>query len=280
MRERAVVEKTMKLNDGNTMPTLGLGCYLANKGDEVYNAVRWAIEAGYRMIDTAAFYGNEEDVGRAVRDSGVAREELFVVSKAWPTDYGSPKQALESSLKRLDIGYIDAYLLHWPHTDAALRYGMWEALLEACQKGDVKSPGVSNFMPDHLEDLMERFRVVPVSNQLEVHPWLHRQAPCEYCRAHDIVVTAWAPILRGRAGKDETLAELAGRYDRTPAQIALRWNLQRGNAVIPKSTNRERIRSNAAVYDFELADEDMQRINGIDKGVQLGRFDPYTFTGE
>jgi diketogulonate reductase-like aldo/keto reductase len=267
----------LTLNDGNKMPQFGLGCF-RSVGETGVNAVKWAAEAGYRHFDTATRYENERDTGRGIRECGVAREELFVVSKIWPTKFNDPQVAIEFSLKELDVGYIDAYLLHWPGTNRELRLKAWEQMLNYRQKGLIKSLGVSNFQKDHLEDLINEFDVVPVCNQIELHPWYQERELSAFCREKGIQVTAWGPIFRGHIDEEPLMFELAEKYGKSPVQVTLRWHVQKGNIVIPKSSNRGRIFENADIFNFTLLPEDMEKIDNLDCGKNFGD-DPYTFEG-
>ncbi len=272
------VADTIKLNSGIEMPGFGLGCFKA-LGDEIYNAVRWAVDAGYRMVDTATFYDNEKDVGRGVRECGVSREEVFVVSKMWPTSYDNPQKGLELSLKELDTEYMDLYLLHWPGTNETLRYKAWETLLEYREKGRIRAAGVSNFTVEHLEGLIREFGDALAVNQVELHPWNPQRELSAYCREQGIAVTAWGPISRGHIAEVPLMDELGKKYGKSPVQITLRWHLQKENVIIPKSSNKGRIQANSQIFDFSLNDEDMARIDSLESGRHFG-FDPNTFAGK
>lgn len=272
------LQETVTLNCGVEMPGFGLGCFKA-KGEEAVNAIAWAVETGYRLFDTAARYENERDVGRGIRACGVPRERLFVVTKIWPAMFDKPDEALVRSLTELDIGYLDAVLLHWPGMDRNLRLRAWEAILNAVEKKMVRCAGVSNFQPEHLDDLISAYGVVPAINQIELHPWYREAALVEYCRRHSIAVEAWGPILHGHIGEMSGLDEIAGNCRRTPAQVMLRWHLQNGIIPIPKSSNRERIAENARLFDFALNQEDMCAIDAMDCGRHFGS-DPYAYGGE
>ncbi len=271
------VADTITLNNAIEMPGFGLGCFKA-LGDEIYQAVRWAVDAGYRMVDTATFYDNEKDVGRGVRESGVSREELFVVSKMWPTSYSNPQKGIEFSLKEMDTEYIDLYLLHWPGTDEKARYKAWEALLEYREKGRIRAAGVSNFTVAHLEGLIREFGEAPAVNQVELHPWNQQRDLSVYCREQGMAVTAWGPIFRGHFSEVPLMDELGKKYGKSPVQVTLRWHLQKENVVIPKSSNQGRIAANSQLFDFVLSDEDMAQIDALESGRHFG-FDPNTFAG-
>jgi diketogulonate reductase-like aldo/keto reductase len=250
---------------GARMPVVGLGLYKASpEKDETYNAVRWALDAGYRHIDTARFYRNESEVGRAIKDSKVLREEIFVTSKLWITDYASPLSAFKESLKSLGSDYMDACLLHWPGTDEGLRFKAWEALLEMVRGKKLFCAGVSNFLNHHINELIGRFGVVPSMNQIELHPWRQQRESAAYCGGKGIQIVSWGPIFHGHLGEEPLMAEIAGHYGVSPAQATLRWHLQKGFVIIPKSVHKERIIQNAQLFDFELSGEDMRAIDTLD----------------
>ena len=272
------IRDTVSLNNGMSIPQLGFGCFqLADQ--EIEQIIRWAAEAGYRYFDAATRYENEKGVGQGLRNCGVPREELFVVSKIWPSCFDEPEKAVEYSLKQLDAEYIDSYFLHWPSSSADRRYKAWEALLRYREKGLLKSVGVSNFTEEQLEDLIEKFGVVPVLNQVELHPWYPQTELKKYCREKNIAVTAWGPIFRGCIHEVPLMEELGEKYGKSPVQVTLRWHLQHGNIVIPKSSRKERIEANAQLYDFELSKEDMKRIDNLENGRHFGS-DPNTNNGE
>ncbi len=272
------IRDTVSLNNGMSIPQLGFGCFqLADQ--EIEQIIRWAAETGYRYFDAATRYENEKGVGDGLRSSGVPREELFVVSKIWPSCFDEPEKAIEYSLRQLDVEYIDSYFLHWPSSSTDRRYRAWEALLRYRERGMLKSVGVSNFTEEQLEDLIEKFGVVPVINQVELHPWYPQTELKRYCREKRIAVTAWGPIFRGCIHEVPLMEELGEKYGKSPVQITLRWHLQHGNIVIPKSSRKERIEANAQLYDFELSKEDMRRIDRLENGRHFGS-DPNTNDGE
>lgn len=271
-------EDTMLLNDGSRIPMLGFGCFEIEDA-AMDDVIRWAVEAGYRYFDVATRYENEESVGRAVRSCGLSRETLYIVSKIWPSCYDEPERAIEYSLRALNLGYIDSYYLHWPSSSAGRRYKAWEALLRYREKGLVRSVGVSNFTQAQLEELTNEFGVVPVANQIELHPWYQQTDLCNWCHSQKIAVTAWGPIFRGHIREVPLMEELGEKYAKSPAQITLRWHLQRGHIVIPKSSRRERIIENAQLYNFALTDEDMRLIDALECGRHFGG-DPNTNDGE
>src|SRR5215831_11262757 len=237
------------LNDGNRMPWLGLGVYTL-RGRACLRATAQALSVGYRHVDTAAFYGNEEEVGRAVRESGVARDEVFVVTKLWNSDqgYASAIRACNDSLARLALDYVDLYLIHWP--EPGRRLESWRALVELRAQGKCRSIGVSNYTIAHLKELMAHSKVAPAVNQVEFSPFLYQRDLLEFCRSHAIQLEAYCPLTRGRKLRDPVLVSVAQRHGKTPAQILLRWALQHEVAVIPKSEQPARIDENGALFDF------------------------------
>lgn len=257
------------LANGVVKPWLGLGVYKADDGTEVEQAIHMALEAGYRSIDTAAVYENEAGVGKAIRDSKIPREEIFVTTKVWNTEQGyeSTLQAFDTSLKRLGLDYIDLYLVHWPVPGKYKE--TWRALETLYKNGLVRSIGVSNFHIHHLEDLLSVCEVKPMLNQIEMHPYLIQKELRQYCEQHGIYVEAWRPLMRGNLEVPQ-LQELAERYQKTPAQIVLRWDLQHKVLVIPKSVRKERIIENAGLFDFELTDEDMAMLDGLNRNQRFG----------
>lgn len=263
------------LNDGVTMPWLGLGVYKTKDGEEVIHAVKTAVELGYRSIDTAAGYNNEDGVGQAIRECGVARDELFITTKVRNPDQGyeSTLKAFEVSRRKLGLDYIDLYLIHWP---VAGKYReTWKALIHLQKEGLIKSIGVSNFQIHHLKDIIEDTGVVPVVNQVEFHPLLTQRELLKYANEQGIQLEAWSPLMQGNLDLP-LLQELAEKYGKTPAQIVLRWDLQQGVITIPKSVNADRIKENAGFFDFTLSDEDVKAIEGLNKDHRFGP-DPDNF---
>lgn len=269
------MDATLTLNDGNAIPRLGLGVFQAKGGEEV-QAVKHAIGNGYRHIDTAAIYGNEAGVGQGISEAGVARDDLFITTKVWNDRIraGETSAAIDESLELLGISQIDLMLLHWP---AEGRVQAWRDLIAARADGRVRSIGVSNFLPEHLDELVADSGVVPAINQIEYHPWLEQQAIIDACERHGIAVEAWSPLMQGRLGEEAVLVDIAQELGRTEAQVALRWMLQKNVVVIPKSVTPARIESNAQLFDFELDTETMARIDGIGHVERVGP-DPATFT--
>jgi methylglyoxal/glyoxal reductase len=267
---------TVKLANGVEMPRLGLGVWKAKDGEEVQNAVKAAIQTGYRLIDTAAVYKNEEGVGKAIKESGVSREDLFITTKVWNDDQGyeSTLQAFEESRKKLGLEYIDLYLIHWPVKGKYKE--TWKALEKLYEDGLVKAIGVSNFQVHHLKDLLADAKVKPVVNQVEFHPYLTQKELLAYCNEENIQLEAWSPLMQGEVVRVDVIKELAEKYGKTPAQIVLRWDLQHGVVTIPKSVKEHRIRENADVFDFELSQEDMDKLDALNKNHRFGP-DPDNF---
>ncbi|KAI5479798.1 hypothetical protein MNV49_002610 [Pseudohyphozyma bogoriensis] len=261
---------TIKLNDGNEIPRFGLGVYVTEPGAETYNAVTWALEAGYRHIDGARWYENEKDCGRAINDfckkSGVPREDIWYTTKLMQAkDAAWSIKCLEESIKESET-YVDLYLIHGPDGGPEARRAAWEGLCEAKDKGLARSIGVSNFGVKHLTDLLATSpKYVPSINQIDLHPFMVRQDIVTYCEANGIVLEAWAPLVRGMRFKHPDILRLAEKYKKSPAQILIRYGLDRGFVVIPKSTKQERIADNANVFDFVLEKEDLDFLNTLDE---------------
>ncbi|MGW1677107.1 aldo/keto reductase [Saccharopolyspora sp. NPDC002376] len=266
------------LSTGAAMPQLGYGVFQI-PADEVVAPVRSAIEAGYRSIDTATVYGNEAGVGQAIVESGVKREDLFVTTKLWneAQGYDSTLKAFDESLERLGLDYVDLYLIHWPVAAKDQYVDTWKAFQKLHADGRAKAIGVSNFQIPHLRRLFDETDVVPAVNQIELHPNLPQAELRSFHAEHGIVTEAWSPLGQGKGLLDDaTLAALGEKYGKSPAQIVLRWHLQLGNVVIPKSVTPSRIKENIEVFDFELADDDVAAITGLSTGVRVGP-DPDTF---
>lgn len=260
------LESTVTLNDGVTIPLLGLGVWQAPRG-EAYRAVRDAIAIGYRHIDTAKAYGNEADVGRAIRESGVPREKIFVTTKLWNADHGydEAKRACETSLRALGFEYVDLYLIHWPEKK---RHDSWRALVELKAAGKCRSIGVSNFTVRHLDALAKASDVVPSVNQVEMHPFLYQRALIDRCEAAKIRVEAYSPLTRGKRLAHPAIVAAASRLGRTPAQILVRWAIEHGIVVIPKSVHKERIAENASVFDFAIPPDELAKLDALDEGLR------------
>ena len=264
----------LTLNDGRRIPRLGLGVWRASD-DEATGAVSHALACGYRHVDTAAIYGNEAGVGRGVAASDVPRDEVFLTTKIWNEEIraGRAREALEASLARLGTDRVELALLHWP---AEGRVDAWRALIGARDAGLATSIGVSNFLPEHLDELAAETGVVPALNQIEHHPWLTQQAIREACERHGVAVEAWSPLMQGRFAEAPAVGEVARAAGRTEAQVVLRWALQRGVVVIPKSVTPSRIEENARLFDFELDADAMTRLDALERGERLGP-DPANF---
>ncbi len=267
------VAATLLLNNGVEIPRLGLGVYLARRGAETRRAVRSALEVGYRHIDTAKDYGNEADVGAAVRASGLPRGEVFVTTKLWNDDQGfdSARRAFDASLARLGLEYVDLYLLHWPVPGRRLE--SWRALEQLYREKRVRAIGVSNFMGHHLEELLARAEIPPTVNQIEISPFLQQREVRDFCAAQGIAVEAYSPLTRGKRLRHRVVVSIGERITRSSAQILLRWAWQHGLIVLPKSTRPERIAENAALFDFELSAEMMAELDGLEEGLATG-WDP------
>jgi len=261
------------LNNGVVIPRLGLGVYLAARGEQTRRAVREALRVGYRHIDTAKDYGNERDVGAAVRASGLPRGEVFVTTKLWNDDQGfdRARRAFDASLARLGLEYVDLYLLHWPVP--GLRLDSWRALEGIYREGRVRAIGVSNFMVHHLEELLAQAEIVPAVNQIEISPFLQQREVRAFCARHGIAVEAYSPLTRGHRLGHPVVSSIAQRTKRSPAQVLLRWAWQHGLIVLPKSTRPERIAENAALFDFALSPEAMAELDALEEGLATG-WDP------
>ncbi|MEK5493326.1 aldo/keto reductase [Paenibacillus sp. FSL R7-0297] len=264
------LKSATKLANGVEMPWFGLGVFKVQEGQEVVDSVKAAIKAGYRSIDTATVYGNEEGVGQAIRESGIAREELFITTKVWNNDqgYDSTLAAFDLSLSKLGLDYVDLYLVHWPIR--AKYKDTWRALEKLYADGKVRAIGVSNFQIDHLEDLLTEAKVKPMVNQVELHPLLSQLELREFCRAQDIQIEAWAPLAQGHLLDNEVIADIAARHNKTLPQVILRWDLQNGIVTIPKSVKEERIIANADIFDFELSEDEISRINALNNNQRFG----------
>jgi diketogulonate reductase-like aldo/keto reductase len=282
---KLTIETKLRLNDGHLIPQLGLGVWQIRGGASCQAAVLAALEAGYRHIDTASMYGNEESVGAALRLSGIPREDIFVTTKLWNSDHGNPERALDTSLRKLTFEYVDLYLIHYPVRE---RRQSWRVLEQLRAKGKAHSIGVSNFTIRHLTELIGDTNTIPAVNQVELHPYLYQKELVDFCAAKGIVVEAYSPLTHGRRLKDPKLVAIAKRYssagpqpqlplpqrlsgDRatnSTAQILLRWALQHGFVVIPKSADRRRIYENADVFDFDITAEDMQLLDGFNENLR------------
>ncbi|TKI57817.1 aldo/keto reductase [Brevibacillus antibioticus] len=274
------LQDTTTLHNGVKMPWFGLGVFKVEEGPELENAVKTAIKHGYRSIDTAAIYGNEEGVGRGIgeglKEAGISREELFVTSKVWNADLGyeSTLAAYEASLKKLNLEYLDLYLIHWP-VEGKFKEA-WRALETLYKEGQVKAIGVSNFHIHHLKELMKDAEIKPMVDQVEHHPRLTQKELQDFCKEQGIQFEAWSPLMQGQLLDNPVLKEIADKHHKSIAQVILRWDLQNGVVTIPKSTKEHRIVENASVFDFELTKEEMDLIDGLNQNHRVGP-DPDNF---
>ncbi len=262
------IESKARLNNGVGIPVLGLGVYRSPPGRMTQHAVEFALKNGYRHVDTARIYNNEGDVGRGVRESGVPREEVFVTTKLWNSDQGyeSTLQACEASLRRLGLSYLDLYLVHFPVP--GVREDSWRAMTTLLKQGKCRAVGVSNFTIRHLGELLGTTETVPAVNQVEFNPFLYQKELLDYCRGKGIQLEAYSPLTRGEKLADPRIKALAARYSKTPAQIMIRWSLQHGLVVIPKSVRDERIRENSQVFDFSIAGNDMAILDSLNENLR------------
>ncbi|TDL73694.1 aldo/keto reductase [Rhodococcus qingshengii] len=268
------LQATTTLSNGVKMPWFGLGVFKVEEGPELVNAVKFAIKQGYRSIDTAAIYGNEEGVGQAIREAmteyGIKRADLFITSKVWNADLGykSTIEAYETSVRKLGLDYLDLYLIHWPVEDKYVE--AWRALETIYKEGKVKAIGVSNFQVHHLQDLMKDAQIKPMVNQVEYHPRLTQQEVKTFCDNNGIQFEAWSPLMQGQLFDNPLLKEIANKFNKTVAQVILRWDIQNGVITIPKSTKELRIIENSTIFDFELTKEDMEQINNLNHNHRVG----------
>ncbi|MDA3129874.1 aldo/keto reductase [Aliibacillus thermotolerans] len=261
---------TATLSNGVKMPFVGLGVYQAKAGEEVKRAVKTALAAGYRSIDTASFYANEESVGEAMKESGIPREELFITTKVWNNEqgYDNTLQAFERSRKKLGLDVIDLYLIHWPRPDTYEE--TWRALETLYKEGKVRAIGVSNFTIEHLETIINNFDIKPMVNQVEFHPRLFQEELLSFCQEQNIQLEAWRPLGKGEILNNEVICNIANKHNKTPAQVLIRWCLEHRVVTIPKSVTPERICSNGEVFDFSLDEEDMRKIASLNDGTRYG----------
>lgn len=268
------INNRVKLNNGLEMPVLGLGVFQVEDGQVVIDSVKSAIRNGYRSIDTAAIYQNEEGVGQGIKEAleenGLKREELFITSKVWNADLGyqSTLDAFELSLNKLGLDYLDLYLIHWPVEGKFVE--SWKALETLYKNGKVKAIGMSNFQIHHLKEVIANAEIIPMVNQIELHPMLSQVELREFLKENSIQVEAWAPLMQGQLFENETLQEIANKHNKSIAQVVLRWHLQNGIVIIPKSIKEHRIQENANIFDFELTEEDMTLINALNQNHRVG----------
>lgn len=271
--------------NGNQMPMLGLGTFRVENDDTCKEAVKHAIESGYRSIDTAKVYGNEEQVGQGIKEglesTGLNREDIFVTSKLFFEDFGRENvaQAYETSIQKLGLDYLDLYLVHWPGTNEAVMIDTWKGMEDLYKDNRVKNIGVSNFNPDHFEALLAQVSIKPVINQVEFHPYFTQEKLRKYLEAQNIYMESWSPFMNAQILNDETLNEIGKEVNKSAAQVIIKWNMQHNVVVIPKSVTSSRIEENIDVFDFELSAEQMKRIDDLNKDQRIGP-DPDTFEGQ
>ena len=257
-----------KLNNGVEIPLLGLGVYQSPPGKTTERAVSYALKVGYRHIDTAYIYGNESDVGKALRQSGLRSEEVFITTKVWNTEQGyyNTLKACERSLRNLGLAYVDLYLIHWPVQRMSLE--TWKAMVQLLQEGKARSIGVSNYSIGNLKEILYHSDILPAVNQVEFHPFLYQKELLSFCNKNGIQLEAYSPLTRAKRLNHPIIVEIAKKYGKTPAQVLIRWSIQHDLVVIPKSIHEERIRENSHVFDFELRDEDMKYLDSLNKNLQ------------
>jgi methylglyoxal/glyoxal reductase len=261
---------TIGLHNGVKMPAFGLGVYKVEEGEQLEKTIQTALDLGYRLIDTASFYQNEEGVGQGIRNSGIPREELFITTKVWNSEQGyeNTLKAFDDSMERLGLDYLDLYLVHWPVKGKYLE--TWRALEELYREGRVKAIGVSNFKIHHLKDLLSHAAEKPVINQVELHPFLSQAELREFCQQNEIKVEAWSPLSRGRFLEEPVLVKIAAQHGKTPAQVILRWHLQNQIIPIPKSVTPSRLKENADIFDFQLSQKELEQINELNQDKRFG----------
>ena len=277
--------ETVQFYNGRTMPKIGLGTYRVKDSNECRESVKYAIERGYRSIDTAMIYGNEETVGQGIKEglesTGLSREDLFITSKLWLTDFGrqNVEDAYRQSVAKLGLDYLDLYLLHWPGTDEAVMIDTWRGMEDLYKQNQVKNIGVSNFTPEHFEALLAQVSIKPVINQVEFHPYLTQNKLRKYLEAQNIIMESWSPLMNSQILHDEVINEVANEVGKTPAQVVIRWNIQHDVVVIPKSVTPHRIEENLDVWNFELSDNQMERIDQLNQDKRIGP-NPLEFDGK
>ncbi len=272
------LEDTTTLHNGVKMPWLGFGVWQITNGGEVTQAITTALNTGYRSIDTAAAYGNEDGIGKALQNVGIPRRHLFITTKVWNADQGyeSTLTAFNTSLKKLQLQYLDLYLIHWP-VDGYL--DTWRALETLYREGRVRAIGVANFQPEHLTNVMQHGHIKPMVNQIEFHPYFTQERLVEFCRENNIQVEAWSPLFRGGdLLTNPVVQDIAAQHQKSPAQVILRWDLEQKVVTIPKSVHPERIEENANIFGFHLTEEDITRLTALNKGEKVFEYDPYHVT--
>lgn len=277
--------ETVQFYNGRTMPKIGLGTYRVKDSDECRESVKHAIEQGYRSIDTAMIYGNEETVGQGIKEglksTGLSREDLFITSKLWLTDFGrqNVEEAYRQSVEKLGLDYLDLYLMHWPGTNEAIMIDSWRGMEDLYKQNQVKNIGVSNFTPEHFEALLAQVSIKPVINQVEFHPYLTQNKLRKYLEAQNIIMESWSPLMNSQILHDDVINEVANEVGKTPAQVVIRWNIQHDVVVIPKSVTPHRIEENLDVWNFELSDNQMERIDQLNQDKRIGP-NPLEFDGK
>lgn len=263
-----MVEKFMLLSNGVKIPSIGFGTYKSGDDEETAKIIKNALNLGYKMIDTASFYNNEVGIGNGIKESGIDRKDIFIVTKLWNDDHGYDNtiEAFNKSLNNLQVDYIDLYLIHWPNK---LNAETWRAFEHLYETGKVKAIGVCNFKVEHLEELKKTAKIMPMVNQVEIHPFSTKNNIINYCKDNNIKVVAWSPISRGRVLSNELMIDLSQKYKKSIVQIVLRWHMQKGVIPIPKSSNENRIKENIDIFDFEIFSEDMKAIDSLDEGYDM-----------
>ena len=263
-----MVEKFMLLSNGVKIPSIGFGTYKSGDDEETAKIIKNALNLGYKMIDTASFYNNEVGIGNGIKESGIDRKDIFIVTKLWNDDHGYDNtiEAFNKSLNNLQVDYIDLYLIHWPNK---LNAETWRAFEHLYETGKVKAIGVCNFKVEHLEELKKTAKIMPMVNQVEIHPFSTKNNIINYCKDNNIKVVAWSPISRGRVLSNELMIDLSQKYKKSIVQIVLRWHMQKGVIPIPKSSNENRIKENIDIFDFEISSEDMKAIDSLDEGDDM-----------
>ncbi|MCA9749095.1 MAG: aldo/keto reductase [Romboutsia sp.] len=263
-----MVEKFMLLSNRVKIPSIGFGTYKSGDDEETAKIIKNALNLGYKMIDTASFYNNEVGIGNGIKESGIDRKDIFIVTKLWNDDHGYDNtiEAFNKSLNNLQVDYIDLYLIHWPNK---LNAETWRAFEHLYETGKVKAIGVCNFKVEHLEELKKTAKIMPMVNQVEIHPFSTKNNIINYCKDNNIKVVAWSPISRGRVLSNDLMIDLSQKYKKSIVQIVLRWHMQKGVIPIPKSSNENRIKENIDIFDFEISSEDMKAIDSLDEGYDM-----------